>query len=118
MSLLDIGGLALIEVIGDFALKDFANHGGMGSLATGIAGYVGVVYFLIRSLQGSQVILVNVAWDAMSAIIETISAIVFLGEGFDDFTQYLGIVFIAMGLFFLKIPLKRQREFVFPAFFK
>lgn len=117
MSYIDIGSLAMAEIIGDFGFKQFANQGGMPSFALGSIGYIGVIYFLIRSLQGSQVILVNAAWDGISAVLESIAAIVILGEGFADFTQYLGIVFIVIGLLFLKIPLKRQKEFIFPSLF-
>lgn len=117
MSYIDIGSLALAEIVGDFGFKEFANKGGMPSFAVGSIGYVGVIYFLIRSLQGSQVILVNAAWDGISAVIETIAAMVILGEGFSDFKQYLGIVFIVIGLLFLKIPWKRQNEFKFSSLF-
>lgn len=117
MSYIDIGSLALAEIVGDFGFKEFANKGGMPSFALGSIGYVGVIYFLIRSLQGSQVILVNAAWDGISAVIETFAAMVILGEGFSDFKQYLGIVFIIIGLLFLKIPWKRQNEFKFPSLF-
>jgi len=117
MSLADIASLSLVEVIGDFALKKFANDGGAAYLATGITGYIGVVYFLIRSLQGSTLLMVNGAWDGMSVIIESIAAFVFLGERFEHMGQYIGLVFIVLGLFLLKIPLKRYKEFNFPKVF-
>ena len=59
MSLPQILGLSLIEIVGDFALKSFANGGGFIALITGICGYIGVVIMLIISLQGSSVLLVN-----------------------------------------------------------
>jgi multidrug transporter EmrE-like cation transporter len=100
MSYQDITGLILTEIVGDFGFKQFANHGGMTSFATGTLGYVGVVYFLIRSLQGSQILLVNAVWDGLSALIESIAAFVFLGERFDDPWKYVGIALIIIGLFF------------------
>jgi multidrug transporter EmrE-like cation transporter len=106
MSLYSIGLLSLTEVFGDFALKKYANEGGLTFLVYGILGYVGVVYFLIKSLEGSSVLMVNVAWDGISAFIESLLAFIVLGERFSDPNQYIGVGLIVAGLFFLKIPLK------------
>ena len=118
MSYEDIGALIFTEIIGDFGFQKFANNGGISSFAVGIGGYIGVIYFLIRSLQGSKILMVNVVWDGLSALIESVAAMIFLGEYFDDPLKYVGIVFIILGLFFLRIPLKRSKPFVFPNFFK
>lgn len=106
MSLYSIGLLSLTEVFADFALKKYANEGGLSSLVYGLIGYMGVVYFLIQSLQGSSVLMVNAAWDGISAFIESVLAFIVLGERFSDPNQYIGIGLIVVGLFFLKIPLK------------
>ena len=113
----DILALIITEIVGDFGFQQFANKGGIGAFSVGITGYIGVIYFLIRSLQGSQILLVNAVWDGLSALIETIAAMVILGEYFDDPWKYLGIVFIITGLFFLKLPLKRPKPFIFPKLF-
>jgi len=117
MSYVDIGALCLAEIVGDFGLKDFANNGGSQGFTIGIAGYIGVIWFLIRSLQGSTVLLVNAAWDGLSALIESVAAIFILGERFDDPRQYLGVGFIIVGLFFLRLPVVNQRVFVLPKLF-
>jgi multidrug transporter EmrE-like cation transporter len=106
MSLYSVGLLSITEIFGDFALKKYANDGGLSYLAYGIIGYIGVVYFLIKSLQGSSVLMVNAAWDGMSAFIESIMAYVVLGERFSDPNQYIGVGLIVIGLLFLKIPIK------------
>jgi multidrug transporter EmrE-like cation transporter len=106
-----------MEIIGDFSYKEFANKGGIRNFAMGCAGYVGVIYFLIRSLQGSQVLLVNATWDAISALTESAAAFFILGERFDDPFQYIGVFFIIAGLFFLKLPLFRDTEFTMPKLF-
>jgi hypothetical protein len=62
MSFQQIVTLSLVEVIGYFALKEFANKGGLLPLSIGIGGYIGVVYWLIVSLQDSNILLVNGAW--------------------------------------------------------
>ena len=96
MSYQDLVPLIVTEIIGDFGYKEFANKGGIQNFAIGTTGYIGVIYFLIRSLQGSQILLVNAAWDGLSALIESIAAIVVLGEKFDDPLKYFGIFFVSM----------------------
>ena len=83
----------------------------------GTVGYIGVVYYLIRCLQGSKVLIVNAAWDGLSALIESASAMIFLGERFDDPLQYVGVSFIIAGLFFLRLPVINTSKFVFPKIF-
>jgi multidrug transporter EmrE-like cation transporter len=117
MSYVDITLLILTEIVGDFGYKKFADNGGINNFTVGTVGYIGVIYFLIRSLQGSQVLLVNAAWDGLSALFETIAAMIVLGERFDDPLKYLGIIFIIVGLFFLKLPLVNKHKFIFPKFF-
>jgi len=114
MSYFDIGLLSLAEIVGDFGYKKFSNNGGITNFMTGTSGYLAVVYFLIRSLQGSQILLVNAAWDGISSLIESIAAIIILGERFEDPLKYIGIVFIIIGLIFLKIPLFNSHKFIFP----
>lgn len=116
MSFIDIFGLCLTEIVGDFGYKYFANEGGIKNFTIGTTGYIGVIYFLIRSLQGSQVLLVNAAWDGVSALIESIAAFVILGERFDDPWKYFGIILIILGLISLKLPMNRINKFKFPSF--
>jgi multidrug transporter EmrE-like cation transporter len=102
MSLLNVSALALIEILGDFSLEKYAHGEGLRYLGLGGLGYVGVVYFLIRSLRESNILFVNNAWDAISSLIETIAAILFLGERFTSLWQYLGVGMIVSGLILIK----------------
>ena len=117
MSYADILLLSFAEIIGDFGYKEFANKGGIRNFSVGTLGYIGVVYCLIRSLQGSSVLLVNAAWDGVSGLIESVAAIVILGERFNDPYKYLGIAFIVIGLFFLRMPIVNEKKFIFPKLF-
>jgi len=117
MSYVDLTSLILIEIVGDFGYKKFADEGGINNFIVGTTGYIGVIYFLIRSLQGTQLLLINAAWDGLSALLESIAAMVFLGERFEDPTKYIGIVLIIIGLFFLKMPFRSQHKFKFPKLF-
>jgi multidrug transporter EmrE-like cation transporter len=118
MSVSELLALTGVEIIGDFAFKEFSNNGGLLPFTIGSAGYIGVVYFLIRSLQNSSVLIVNGAWDGFSALFETFAAYIFLGERFDHIGQYFGIVFIIIGLFLLRIPMKKEKPFKWPEIFE
>jgi multidrug transporter EmrE-like cation transporter len=115
MSLLEILALSLSEIIGDFAFKEFANNGGLAPLLIGVGGYLLVMCFLIISLQGSTILMVNGAWDGMSAVIESLAAYIFLGERFHNYLQYVGLCTIIVGIFLLKIPLNRKYPFHIPS---
>jgi multidrug transporter EmrE-like cation transporter len=95
--------LSLVEIIGDFSLKEYANNTlAYPALITGILSYIGVVYFLIVSLKGSTVLYVNGMWDGISALLESICAYVFLGERFKKTHQYIGLLFIIFGIILVK----------------
>ena len=117
MSYVDILSLCLTEIVGDFGYKEFANKGGITNFCIGTTGYIGLIYFLIKSLQGSTILLVNAAWDGLSALLESLAAIIILGEKFDDPYKYIGIAFIITGLFFLRLPIMNNHKFIFPKFF-
>jgi len=55
MSLVNLAGLTLAEIIGDFQLKFFAREHQLGNLFGGLAGYSGVIFFLIKSLAKGNV---------------------------------------------------------------
>jgi multidrug transporter EmrE-like cation transporter len=114
MSLLQILGLSIFEIIGDVAIKEYANDKGSMYLGVGIAGYIGIILMLIVALQGSTILMVNNAWDGTSSLMESIYAYVVLGERFDNYLQYCGVIFIIAGLYLLKIPLSKDHPFHIP----
>ena len=116
MSLPQIIGLSLVEIIGDFGYKRFADGGGILPFFIGTIGYIGVIIMLIISLQGSTVLMVNGAWDGVSGLIESAASYLFLGERFHDPLQYVGLVIIAFGLYLLRIPVKKEQRFTIPSF--
>lgn len=102
MSLADVVLMSAAEIIGDFGFKGVARSGGLQNWATGLGGYVGVIYYLIRSLRVGNVTYVNGMWDGISAVLETIAAYFIFGERMNSWTQYLGLGLIIIGLFTLK----------------
>ena len=117
MSLPQIIGLTIVEIIGDFGYKSFSDNGGIIPFAIGTSGYIGVVIMLIISLQDSTLMMVNGAWDGISGLIESIAAYIFLGERFEHNFQYIGLILISIGLYLLKIPLKKNKYFIWPKLF-
>ena len=102
MSAFDLTFLSLTEIIGDFGFKGVARQGGAFNWATGIGGYIGVIYYLIRSLRVGNVTYVNGMWDGVSAVLETAAAYFLFGERLNTTSQYLGLGLIIAGLFILK----------------
>jgi multidrug transporter EmrE-like cation transporter len=46
---------------------------------------------------------VNAAWDGVSAIVETLAAIFILGQRMNSISEWIGLVLIISGLFFLHL---------------
>ena len=104
MTTLDVVGLSVAEVLGDFGFRFFAQKGDPLSFLQGGVGYMGIVYFLIKSFRVGNVTYVNGMWDGVSAIIETVAAYFILGERLNTPVQYLGLVAIIVGIFMLRSP--------------
>lgn len=102
MSLLDVTIMSLAEIVGDFGFKGVARSGGAVNWGTGLMGYVGVIYYLIKSLRVGNVTYVNGMWDGVSAILETAAAYFLFGERLNSPSQYMGLGLIIAGLFTLK----------------
>ena len=105
MSFIKLVALSLVELIGDYGAKQYANLGGLWNLGIGAIGYIGVFILLIINLKGSTLLLVNNAWDGINTIFVTLFAYFILGERFESSSQYLGILLIIAGIYLLKIPL-------------
>lgn len=117
MSLVEIFGLTVSQIVGDVNLKEFANKGGIQSFVLGSLGYVAVATMMIVSLQNSSILIVNNAWNGLNSILENLIAYFYLEERFESIWQYIGILFIIFGIYLLKIPLVKNKSFHFPSFF-
>jgi len=104
MSVFDISALSLAEIVGDFGFKSFARGGGVGAFTQGTAGYIAVIYFLIRSLRVGNVLYVNGMWDGVSAVLESVAAYFLFGERLTNPIQYVGLVVVIAGIFMLHAP--------------
>ena len=66
----------LAEIFGEFKFKDYARLGGWENFTQGLAGYAGVIFFLIRSLRVERL---NSTW------------------------QYIGLALLIAGLFLVRM---------------
>ena len=103
MSLVNIGLLSLVEIFGDFELKNYARTDSIKHLFNGLLGYAGVIYFLIRSLRVGNIMYVNGMWDGISGLIESFAAYVILGERFNNLYQYIGLIMVFCGTMLLHL---------------
>lgn len=104
MSLYDLTALSVAEIVGDFGFKNFARTGALKGFGQGLLGYVGIIYFLIRSLKSGNVLYVNGMWDGLSAILESVAAYFLLGERLKRPVEYIGLGLIILGVFLLHAP--------------
>lgn len=95
--------LSLSEIVGDFGFKKYANSGSLSSFSQGMIGYIGIIYFLIKSLRNNKIIRINALWDSVSALLESLAAYYFLGERLESYEQYIGLGLIISGIFLLKM---------------
>jgi hypothetical protein len=102
MTTLNIIWATLTEIIGDFGFKDFARTGATKGFIQGSLGYVGVIFFLIQSLKGGNILYVNGMWDGISGILESLAAYFILGERFVHPMQWVAIVMISLGIMLLR----------------
>jgi multidrug transporter EmrE-like cation transporter len=101
MSLALIFAISMAEIIGDTEFKFYARSGNPMNFTLGIAGYAAVIYFLIKSLKVANILYVNGMWDGMSALLETLFAIIILKETLNTQYQYIGIALIVAGIYLL-----------------
>ena len=101
--IVDIFTVTLLEYVGDASFKLYAKDKHKPYLILGLFSYAVVIYMLIHILEYSNVIQLNIYWDALSAILETILAYYLLKETLTGVTQYVGFTLIILGLFFMSL---------------
>jgi multidrug transporter EmrE-like cation transporter len=95
--------LSIVEIFGDFHLQKYAHTNNINYLVGGVTGYIGVIYFIIKSLQTSNILYVNLMWDGVSALINTSAAMIILGQRFESWEHLVGGSLIIIGLILIKL---------------
>lgn len=102
MGFQDILLLSTVEIFGDFNLKWYADSNNPAYLGGGVLGYIGVIYFLIKSLRDDNVLYVNGMWDGLSGIVGSLAAYVVLGDRLKTSYNYIGLLMIIVGVGLLR----------------
>lgn len=103
MSLFNALLLSISELVGDVQLKSYARSGLTNNLFSGLAAYVGVIFFLIRSLSQGNILWVNAMRDGVSGLATTAFAYIVLGERLKHIYQYIGLGLMGIGLFIMNM---------------
>jgi len=94
---------SLLEYLGDSNFKFYARSGESKYLAYGSGAYIVMVWVLIRILKQSNVMYMNMLWDATSIIMETALAYILLGETLDNNYQMVGFIAILAGIVLMNV---------------
>ena len=94
---------SLLEYLGDSNFKFYARSSDNKYLIYGIIAYIVMIYVLIKILLQSNVMYMNLNWDAVSIILETVLAYILLGERLDNMYQFAGFITILVGIILLNI---------------
>jgi hypothetical protein len=96
MSFINILAMTAAELVANTHLKWFADEGRHHHLATAIAGYLIVIFFLVKSLSRESMMWTCIMWEAMIVIGGALTAYFIFGEKFTHWIQWLGIL-LALG---------------------
>ena len=94
---------SLVEYVGDASFKMYARLNSHWYLLLGVISYIVLVYMLIHILTYSNVLQMNIQWDAMSVILESLLAYLLLNEVFSDPLQWVGFFLIVTGLIVMNL---------------
>jgi len=94
---------SLIEYLGDSNYKFYARSNQTKYLVYGTISYFFLILMLIYLLKHSNVMYMNSLWDATSIILESFLAYVILKETLTNKYQYIGLMFIIVGIILLNV---------------
>jgi multidrug transporter EmrE-like cation transporter len=92
MTLLNVCCMTMTEIFGNFNIQKYAQTNRNTDLFLGVLGYIGVIYFLIRSFGHGNMLWVGAMWEGMIIVLGSLFAYLYLGERFHHPVQYIGIV--------------------------
>jgi len=100
--LVNVSMASAVEIFADFQLRWYATSNGLSHLWQGIAGYAGVIFFLIRALRAENVLYVNALWDGFSHISESAFAYFVMGERLKHPGEYVGLLMVLGGTYLMR----------------
>ena len=91
MTLLNVCLMSCAEIFGNSNFQKYASNRVLMNLILGILGYIGVIFFLIRSFGHGNMLWVTSMWEGMIIVLSASYAYFYLGERFENKIQYFGI---------------------------
>jgi len=95
--------VSIVEYIGDSNFKFYTQTDKKLNLIIGIIAYAIMIPVLIVILRKTNIMYMNGLWDGVSVVIESLLAIIILHESLSNRTQYIGLLFIIIGIFAMTI---------------
>jgi multidrug transporter EmrE-like cation transporter len=90
-ALTSVALMTLSEIWGNVHIKMFTKTNSSHHLAAGILGYVGVLFFLVKSLSVGSLLWVSAMWEGMIVVLGSFVAVFVLGENFTSPIQWVGV---------------------------
>lgn len=94
---------SIMEYFGDANFKHYARDGENKYLLYGIVIYLIMIFIIIKALKYSNVMYMNLNWDAISIIVETALAYLLLKETLTNEFQISGFILILAGITLLSV---------------
>ena len=91
MTILNVCLMSCAEIFANMHLQKFASNKVLRNLVLGILGYIGVLFFLVRSFGHGNMLWVTTMWEGMIIVMSASFAYFYLGERFSSKIQYLGL---------------------------
>ncbi len=92
MTLFNVGCMACCEIFSNLNLQAYAKDQQMYNLMFGLAGYAGVIYFLIECFKHGNLMWTTAMWEGAIVILSAVFAYFYLDERFTHSIQYFGIL--------------------------
>lgn len=100
MTLLNVLFMSLAEIFGNANFKHFAGASGHhGHLLGGFVGYLGVMYFLVKSFASTSMLVTTFMWEGMITVLGSAYALFVLGERFTSWVQYAGVALAMLSVY-------------------
>jgi multidrug transporter EmrE-like cation transporter len=95
-----VGMVVLIELVGDTALKEYAEKGDTMALALGVASYNYMLTWWITALKTRPLAMANAQWDGWSSLLTATYSKFVLREEMTT-RQWIGAFSVGLGLLLL-----------------
>ncbi len=101
MVLPQIIAMGAAETYANMNLKEYALNGKKSCLILGILAWAFVIYLLIKSFRTHNLMHVSILWEFAITIFTAGSAYFILGERFTSWVQWMGVVLVFLGAYFV-----------------